>query len=367
MQPALLVSTSPDLVHALELLRTSDFLALDTEFMRESTYYPKLCLLQLANDEHCAIVDPLALSDLAPLWAFLAERSRVKVLHAARQDLEVLAVGGASAFGPIFDTQIAGALLGAPAQAGYGALVSQRLGRTLGKEHTRTDWSRRPLSAEQLEYAADDVRYLAPLYRDLSDALERAGRLSWLYAETSELESLELHRVEPASAWRRLKGLDRLQPAQRAAAKLLATWRESMAMRVDKPRGWILADDALRELAERLPENADDLARIRTLPPAVVRKRGGELLGMIAQARDLAANESAAYTPPKPDPRKLALVTRLMNLARTRAAEINISPELLATRREVEQLVFSGRAERLVEGWRREAIGDQLVRAATEG
>jgi ribonuclease D len=335
--------------------------------MRESTYYPKLCLLQVANDQHCVIVDPLAALDLAPLWEFLADRSRVKVLHAARQDLEVLSVGGASAFGPIFDTQIAGALLGAPAQAGYGALVSTRLGRTLGKEHTRTDWSRRPLSAEQLEYAADDVRYLVPLYHDLRTALERSGRLPWLYAETSELESPEFHRVEPAAAWRRLKGLDRLQPAQRAAAKLLATWRESMAMRVDKPRGWILADDALRELAERLPASAPEMERLRTLPPAVLRKRGEELLALISQAREQAANEPAAHTPPRPDPRKVALVTRLMNLARTRAAEINVSPELLATRREVEQLVFSGRAERLAQGWRREAIGEQLVRAAADG
>jgi ribonuclease D len=367
MQPALFVSTSPDLLQAIELLRSSEFLALDTEFMRESTYYPKLCLLQLANDEHCAVIDPLALSDLTPLWGFLADRARVKVLHAARQDLEVLSVAGASAFGPIFDTQIAGALLGAPAQAGYSALVAQRLGRTLNKEHTRTDWSRRPLSAEQLEYAADDVRYLAPLYGGLRDELERAGRLPWLYAETSELESPHLHRIEPAAAWRRLKGLDRLQPAQRAAAKLLATWREALAIRVDKPRGWILADDALRELAERLPASKEDLERIRTLPPAVLRKRGEELLGLIAEARELAASEPAAFTPPRPDPQKLALVTRLMNTARTRAAEINISPELLATRRDVEQLVFSGRAERLASGWRWEAIGEQLIRAADNG
>jgi ribonuclease D len=367
MQPALLVSTSPDLLHALELLRPSEFLALDTEFMRESTYYPKLCLLQLANHEQCVIIDPLALADLTPLWAFLVERSRVKVLHAARQDLEVLSVAGAVAFGPIFDTQIAGALLGAPAQAGYGTLVSQRLGRTLTKEHTRTDWSRRPLSPEQLEYAADDVRYLAPLYRDLRDELERAGRLDWLRAETSELESPQLHRVEPTAAWRRLKGLDRLQPAQRAAAKLLATWREALAMRVDKPRGWILADDALREIAERLPGAQADLERIRTLPPSVLRKRGEELLQLVAEARDLAANEPAAFTPPRPDPQKVALVTRLMNTARARAAEINVSPELLATRRDVEQLVFSGRAERLENGWRREAIGEQLIRAAANG
>lgn len=366
MEPALSVATSTDLLHALERLRTSDFVALDTEFMRESTYYPKLCLLQAASDEFCAVIDPLALDDLGPLWEFLAERSRVKVLHAARQDLEVLWVAnkGLPAFGPIFDTQIAGALLGSPAQAGYATLVSERLGRSLGKEHTRTDWSRRPLTPEQLQYAADDVRYLAPLYRTLRDALAAAERLDWLYEDTRELEHPGLHQIEPADAWRRLKGLDRLQPAQRAAAKLLAAWRETIAIRVDKPRGWILADDALRELAERLPETRTELERIRSLPPATLRKRGEELLGLVVQARESAQHEAEAFTPFKPDPEQLARVTKLMNLVRALSGELRISPELLATRRDIERLVFSGRAERLASGWRRAVIGERLLAAA---
>jgi ribonuclease D len=369
MQPALTVNTSPELVHALDVMRASDFIALDTEFMRESTYFPRLCLLQAATDECCAIIDPLAVSDLRLLWGFLADRTRVKVLHAARQDLEVLSVAnqGVPAFGPIFDTQVAGALLGSPAQAGYATLVAERLGHSLGKEHTRTDWTRRPLSAEQLQYAADDVRYLAPLYHNLRDALAAAGRLEWLYQETQELERPGLHRVEPAAAWRRLKGLDRLQPAQRATAKALAGWREATAIRADRPRGWILADDALREIAERLPATPEDLERIRTLPPAVLRKRGDELLALVAQGRELATNEAAAFTPPRPDPQQLALVTKLMNLVRTQSTQLNISPELLATRRDVEQLVFSGRAERLTSGWRRDAIGERLATAAAGG
>ncbi|HEX2492521.1 MAG TPA: ribonuclease D [Steroidobacter sp.] len=363
MQTALLVSTSPELLHALELMRASDFVALDTEFLRESTYYPKLCLIQLAANERCAVIDPLAIRDLRPLWDFLAERARVKVLHAARQDLEALSLAseGAPAFGPIFDTQIAGALLGSAAQAGYATLVAERLGHSLGKEHTRTDWSRRPLSPEQLQYAIDDVRYLAPLYRLLRDELVAVGRLDWLHEETQDLERPGLHRVEPSAAWRRLKGLDRLQPSQRAAAKLLAEWRETSAISANRPRGWILADDALREIAERLPETPQDLERIRTLPPAVLRKRGEELLSLVAQGRASAINEPPAFTPPRPDPQKLALVTKLMNLVRARSSELKISPELLATRRDVEQLVFSGRADRLLQGWRREAIGARLA------
>jgi ribonuclease D len=366
MHAAAPITTSAELLHALKQLSASDFVALDTEFMRESTYYPKLCLIQAATADVCVVIDPLAPLDLQPLWNFLNERPRVKVLHAARQDLEVLSLrmNDAPAPGPIFDTQVAAALLGYPAQIGYGSLVSERLGHTLEKGHTRTDWSRRPLSAEQLQYAADDVRYLATLYVDLRAALDATGRLQWLYEEMQELEAPDLHRTEPQLAWRRLKGLDRLRPDQRATAKLLAQWREAAAIKSDKPRGWILADDALRELAERLPSSTDDLQQIRNLPPGVVRKRGDELMSLIERGKLDAVNEPEAFTPPRPDPRQLALVTKLMGFTRAEAEQLKISPETLATRRDLEQLVFAGRAERLLQGWRREVIGERLVALA---
>lgn len=365
MQPAPPVTTSAELLHALDQLRDAEFVALDTEFMRESTYFPKLCLVQLATPTHCALVDPLAVPDLQPLWDFLNDRARIKVLHAARQDLEVLSVAMRGALnGPIFDTQIAAALLGLPAQIGYGALVASRLGQQLEKGHTRTDWSRRPLSADQLQYAEDDVRYLVPLYQNLRDALEEAGRTPWLYEETRELELPSLHRTEPDAAWKRLKGLDRLRPEQRATAKLLAHWREEMAIKHDKPRGWILADDALREIAERLPGKPEDLENIRTLPAGVARRRGEELLTLVTRGREQGDSEPASFLPPRPEPQQLAMVTKLMNLARTTAEELKISPEILATRRDVEQLVFSRRTDRLSTGWRKDVIGDRLIAKA---
>ncbi|GFE91474.1 ribonuclease D [Steroidobacter agaridevorans] len=371
MQPPPIVTTSAELLHALEQLRAAEFVALDTEFMRESTYFPKLCLVQMATPgpdgtTRCALVDPLAVPDLQPLWDFLNDRARIKVVHAARQDLEVLAVAMRDSLqGPIFDTQIAAALLGLPAQIGYGALVAARLEHQLEKGHTRTDWSRRPLSPEQLQYAEDDVRYLVPLYQNLRDALQEAGRIPWLYEETRELESPALHRTEPEAAWKRLKGLDRLRPEQRATAKLLAHWREETAIKHDKPRGWILADDALREIAERLPGKAADLEGIRTLPAGVARRRGEELLALVTRGRELAQSEPAAFIPPKPEAQQLALVTKLMNLARTTAEELKVSPEILATRRDVEQLVFSRRTDRLSTGWRKEVIGDRLIEVAS--
>ncbi len=362
------VTTSAELLDALARLDSADFVALDTEFMRESTYFPKLCLIQAAVPDAVAVLDPLTLPDLAPLWQFLGDRRRTKVLHAARQDLEVFATATRDlpVPGPIFDTQIAAALLGYPAQIGYGSLVAERLGHTLAKGHTRTDWTRRPLSPEQLQYAEDDVRYLAPLYLDLLAALQAAQRLDWLYEETRELEQLDLHRTDPDAAWRRLKGLERLQPQQRATAKLLAQWREAAAIKHDKPRGWILADDALREIADRLPATIGELEAINSLPPGVVRRRGEELLTLIERGRGDAANEAAASNPPRPQPQQLALVTKLMNLARETALHAKINAELLATRRDVEQLVFARRTEHLLSGWRREIIGEPLVAAARE-
>lgn len=369
MPPTLLITTPEELSHGLALLANSDYIALDTEFMRESTYYPGLCLIQAAANDGCIVIDPLALTDLQPLWQFLADRKRVKVLHAARQDLEVLSLSmsrpleadGLPIPGPIFDTQIAAALLGSPAQIGYGNLVTERLGHTLPKGQTRTNWAQRPLTAEQLEYAADDVRFLAPLYLNLRDALQAAGRLHWLDEEVQELEDRRMYRVEPDDAWRRLKGLDRLRPEQRATAKLLAGWREARAMLKDKPRGWILADDSLREIVERMPESVQDLQAIGSLSPNLIRKRGEELLALISQGRKNAATEEPVTIPARPEPEQMARVTKLMAFVRAEAQRLGLAPELLATRRDAEQLVFSGRSDHLLSGWRREVIGERLV------
>jgi ribonuclease D len=356
------VDSGDALAHALDSLTVSEFVAVDTEFMRESTYYPKLCLVQLATLEYCAIIDPFAFTDLQTLWAFLADRSRVKVLHAARQDLEVLAVDAPNlSLGPIFDTQIAAAMLGQSAQIGYGALVTLRLEHTLAKGHTRADWSKRPLSHEQLDYAADDVRYLAPLYVDLRAALERENRLDWMHQETRPLERLDINKTEPQNAWRRLKGLDRLRPEQRAVAKLLAQWREELAIKHDKPRGWILADEALREIVERMPTDNGALEQVRSLPAGVVRRRGAELLQIVQQGIDAKDTEAGVRQPTRPEPEQLALVTKLMNFVRAYADGMRISPELLATRRDIEHFVFSGATEHLLAGWRGEVIGAKVI------
>lgn len=351
---------------ALEALAQSDFVALDTEFMRESTYYPKLCLLQLSTLHYCAVIDPLTIKDLTPLWRFLEDTSRLKILHAARQDLEVIAVHAPdrAALNPIFDTQIAAGLLGHAAQIGYAALVSARLQHSLPKGHTRADWSKRPMSLEQIEYAADDVRYLAALYVDLRAELVERKRLQWLEEETRGLGDANLHKVEPQLAWRRLKGLDRLKPEQRATAKRLAQWREEAAIRHDKPRGWILADESLREISERLPRETAQLEQLRTVPAGLIRKRGTELLDLVnagIRERDSEADQAVFF---RPEPEQLARVNALMAFVRVEAERLNVSPELLATRKDLEQLVFSNKHDSLLSGWRAELIGKRLVELA---
>ncbi len=381
MSDVLYVSSGEDLQRAIELLSRSDVIALDTEFMRESTYYPILCLVQAATPDGVALIDPLAVKDLQPLWNLLDDRQRVKVLHAARQDAEVMLLARHSSErasaetsaaapekipGPMFDTQLAAALLGHPAQIGYGNLVAERLNHSLAKGHTRTDWMKRPLSPEQLEYAADDVRYLVPLYVQLRAELADSNRLAWLHEETTKLEDPALFRTEPKDAWKRLKGLERLTPVQRTVAKHLAAWRETKAMKHDRPRGWILPDDALRGIAEAVPTSADELEAIRTGSPGVLRKNADELLALVAQAQ-LDAQHEAAYDPPgKPEPDQVARVSKLMAVVRKQAEEMKIAPELLATRRDVEQLVYSGRARGINSGWRREAIGEQLMKLALQ-
>jgi ribonuclease D len=346
----------------------SDVIAIDTEFLRESTYYPKFCLLQMATDSYCALVDVLALPNLQPLLEFL-NAPRLKVLHAAHQDLEVLALARgallaapvAPVAGPFFDTQVAAAFVGLPGNIGYADLVQRRLDRTLDKGQSRTDWSRRPLSAAQLRYAAADVTYLMDLYHNLKAAL--APRWEWVQEEARSLSDPTLYSVAPVEAWRRLRGLEQLPPHERAAAKALAAWREQRAMDKDLPRAWILSDDALRAIAHRLPSSVEQLAGIGDLPRNIVEKRAAEILQLVVDAKIAAIHEPPArdFRPSSSQQRQ---VTKLMNYVRQQSVALQISPERLATRRDIEALVYGGRIGAFGGGWRKAVFGDRLVELA---
>ncbi len=341
-------------------LENAPAIGLDTEFLRERTYRAQLCLIQLAGPAEAACVDPIAITDLAPLAPLLCDGA-AKVMHACRQDLEVLhpALG---AVRPVFDTQIAAALAGYAAQIGYADLVRQLLGRELPKAHTRTDWSRRPLSGQQIEYALDDVRYLLPLKELLEERLERLGRSAWLAEELAELDSPRAFTVDPEEAWRRLKGLQGLDDGRLRLARLLAAWRERRAIARNRPRGWILDDTVLREVVARVPRSLEALAAVADMPPGVVTHSGRELLECIVAAE---VPDPAPPLPgrPRPDPVRSALVKKLIQITQTTASELQLSPEILATRRDLERMAEGGEDVAVLRGWRREAIGARLLAA----
>jgi ribonuclease D len=336
-------------------------LALDTEFMREKTYRAELCLLQIADGANAVCIDPLAIPDLASIAPLLGDTGSVKIMHAARQDLEVLfpAVGMVQ---PVFDTQIAAALAGHPSQVGYAELVRRLLGVELAKAHTRADWSRRPLSAAEQEYALDDVRHLAALRASLLDTLAAKGRVAWLEEELLALANPDTLRVAPEEAWKKVKGLPGLDPGRQQLVQSLAAWRERRADERNRPRGWILDDLSLREIALRLPRSLESLAALPEMQESVVRKCGEELLALV---RDAGIGDPSPPLPrrERPDPEQLALVKRLAEVAAEVAKSLEINAEVLATRRELEKLAAGKRDVSLLRGWRANVIGEKLLAA----
>jgi ribonuclease D len=335
-------------------------LAIDTEFMREKTYRAELCLVQIADATQSVCIDPIAL-DLAPLAPLLTAPQVVKVMHAARQDLEVL-LPATGLVQPVFDSQIAAALAGFPAQIGYAELVRRLLGVELSKAHTRTDWSRRPLSAEQQEYALDDVRHLLGLRELLLDTLRTQGRLAWLEEELAALANADALRVAPEDAWKKVKGLPTLDPARQKLAQAVAAWRERRAIDRNRPRGWILDDAVLREIVLHVPRSLDALAKLPEMQESVVRKCGEELLALV--------DESGIDSPPpplprreRPDPAQIAVVKRLADVAGEVARSLEISAEVIATRRELERLAGGNRDVSLLRGWRADVVGAKLLAA----
>ena len=359
-----IVTTTASLADWAARLQSAPAIGLDTEFLRERTYRAELCLIQVATADDATCIDPLAEMPLTPLLPTLVGEpgtTPIKVMHASRQDVEVL-FPLAGLVRPVFDTQIAAALTGLPAQVGYGELVRRTLGIELAKSHTRTDWSRRPLSPEQIEYAVDDVRYLLPLKASLEEQLDKLNRLSWLTEELSLLADAQSFTVNPDEAWQRLKGLRGLDPGRTRLTRALAAWRERRAIDRNRPRGWILDDIALREIVMRVPRTADQLAQVPELPPAVMKNCGEEFLRMIADA-DIPSPPPPVMSRPRPTPEQTALVRKLANLNQTIAQQLGLSPEVLATRRDLEQLAEGNRKVSILQGWRKTVVGEPLLAA----
>jgi len=342
-------------------------LGLDTEFVRTNTFYHRLGLIQVADAGGSRLVDPLAARDLSPLAAVFRSPG-VKVIHSASEDIEVFHRNLGALPEPLFDTQIAGAFAGAGAFLSYQKLVAAYLGVELAKEETRTDWMARPLSAGQLAYAAEDVAFLLPLYERLVAELEGLGRLSWVFEDSAALLDTSRFQEDDEGAYLRIKGAGRLDRRQLGALRILAAWRDREARRRDLPRNFVLKEPLLLDLAIRRPKLLKDLQKL----PAYDQRQGARdaetWLALVQQAEETPESDLPPRIAGKPfSPAQREMENRLRDKVKERAAELNVPPEVLAPRRTLDALLRLNqgpepRLPRELDGWRREVVGEVLLR-----
>jgi ribonuclease D len=358
------ITTLPELEALCGRLSSAPFLAVDTEFIRDRTYFAQLCLVQVASEAEHALIDPIALPDLGALRDLLAKPSIVKVFHAGRQDLEIFLDAWGVLPAPIFDTQLAATVLGFPSQTSYARLVSDVLGTPVDKAGTLTDWARRPLTDDQLRYAADDVIHLVQLYIRMRAMLAEQGRQSWLDAELSAMADPAGYRTLPEDCWRLVKGAGHARGAQRATLRQIAAWRERMARERNMPRRWVLPDESVVELSKKRPRTLDDLRAVRGVAPQMVEKVGNDLLAAIA----LADEQGSADPEPHRDVLRMDAETEVVAdllscLVRLRAQERGIAPTQLAPRAVIDRVALEGEDADVpvLQDWRREVVGDDML------
>lgn len=359
------ITTTSDLAAACRTMAAAPFVAVDTEFMRETTFWPKLCLIQLASPDFEAIVDPLA-SGLAldPFYELMANDKVVKVFHAARQDVEIVFIQAGLIPTPLFDTQVAAMVCGFGESISYVNLVKQITNVDIDKSSRFTDWARRPLSDKQLVYALGDVTHLRRVYTRLKSDIDKAGRSRWLDEELAALTDPSSYRVEPEESWRRLKMKVR---GRKGLAVLieLAAWRERLAQSQDVPRSRILRDEALYDIANQAPTDVGQLSRLRTLSDGFARSaRAKEILDVVKQglARDFATLPEPDTAAPVPAD-KSALVDMLRVLLKAAASRNGVAPRLIADTEDLERIAVELAPDvPALHGWRRDLFGQDALR-----
>ena len=360
-----IITTTDSLQKFCDAAKSKNFLCVDTEFMRESTFYSELCLIQVATDTDEAIIDPLADGiDLAPFNALLMLSSLTKVMHAARQDMEIFYSLCKAVPTPIFDTQIGAMALGFGDSVGYMALVKGRLGLQLDKGARFTDWSRRPLSEKQLSYALADVTHLRDLYPDMIKELTERGRLGWIEEETQPQLEEKLYTFNPDHAWERLK-VRNPRKENMAVLKAVAAWRESQAIRRNIPRRRVLKDDALYDIAQNKPRDVKALSRLRGVPNGFANSRSvTDLIKSINYALDNADDYAPVLPKTKHMPPQLGpTIEMLKTLLKLCTEYEDLAPRLVANASDIEKIAAFGTDANVaaLSGWRKEVFGDQAL------
>ncbi|MGA9083807.1 MAG: ribonuclease D [Pseudolabrys sp.] len=358
-----LISTTDDLAAICSRMAKHPFVTVDTEFLRETTYYPLLCVAQMASPEEAVVIDALANGiDLAPFFALMANEGVVKVFHAARQDIEIVWNMAKTIPHPIVDTQVAAMVLGYGDSISYDQLVQRITGDTLDKSHRFTDWTRRPLSDAQVAYALSDVTHLRDVYSKLAADLNKRGRSNWVEAEMDVLTSPETYRADPERAWERLKSRVR-KPKELAVLIEVAAWREREAQNRDVPRGRVMKDDVIGDIAVQTPTTVERLGHLRSLPKGFERSRWGEQI-IEAVKRGL---ERDHKTLPRlerfrPAANGAATVELLKVLLRMTAERHGVAAKVIATVDDLDRIVADDEADvPAMKGWRRELFGEKAL------
>lgn len=349
------------LTRLVTALGTTSIAAIDTEFVREKTYYPQLCLIQIGTSQQVACVDCLAALNLEPLFARLFDASFTWVLHSGRQDLEVIYQLTGRLPPRLIDTQVAAAFTGYPPQVGLEGLLKRALGVELGESFARTDWSRRPLPDAPLKYALDDVRYLLAAWERLDAELARLDRRSWLAEDCARMLA-EQPAADTTTVWSKIKGVHGLSFPSQCAALALVRWREAAAQKSDRPRRWLLADEALLALAAGLPSDADRLLSLAD--SKFIARSAPAMLAAIASRNDpeLQAEVRANAAQAMPDKN---LVKALQERVRQQATRLGVEPEILATKRDLIGVALNDPPDHLRTGWRARELASVLGSAAT--
>jgi len=356
------ITTTTELAAACRRMATHPFVTIDTEFLRETTYYPLLCVAQMASPEEAVVIDALAADiDLEPFFALMGDEKVMKVFHAARQDIEIVWHSAELIPRPIFDTQVAAMVLGYGDSISYEQLVQRITGDSLDKSHRFTDWTRRPLSDAQLAYAISDVTHLRDVYLALLDDLGRRGRVDWVQEEMGVLTSADTYRMDPENAWLRLKTRVR-KPKELAVLIEVAAWREREAQSRDVPRSRVLKDDVIGDIAVQAPTSIDKLKHLRSLPKGFERSRWGEAI-VEAVERGLARD---VRTLPRPRAQNsangTAAVELLKVLLRMVSERHHVAPKVIATVGDLERIAADDHAKvPALSGWRRELFGEKAI------
>ncbi len=334
------------------------YITVDTEFIRDKTYFPKLCLIQIAGGEHAAVIDPLAEGiDLEPVFALLRKEDLVKVFHACRQDIEIFYLLAGAIPVNIFDTQIAASFCGYGESVSYETLVNKIVGQDLDKSSRFTDWSARPLSEKQLAYALSDVTHLQVIYENLQKQLEQAQRSAWVVEEHIPFYDPALYQIDPQNAWKRLK-YGTMRPKHLAVLRELAQWREIEARKNDVPRGRIIKDELLVELASAIPRKATDLARMRSIDKNIPKGRMDEVFACIERALSLPQSEWPQVAKSRKAPENVTSVIAMLQLLLKVKSDIHgVAASIIAGKEDLEAIALGKHEANILQGWRYDVFG----------